>query len=101
MSCLRVTIEFDFIQKDLMGEIRTIDVKEGTTLLDLFEHVDMLIRKECDQRTLNPEKFMVLNGSGSFNGCIAAVNGEPPADLLAHVLKDSDTVSLLYGYCGG
>lgn len=98
---MKITIEFDFTQKDLMGKQKMLDVQDGTILLDFLKSVDILIENACSKKERNAGSLKVLSSSTSLNSCIVSVNGEPPSGLLEHILKDGDTVSLLYGYCGG
>ncbi|MCL7415391.1 MAG: hypothetical protein M8349_04945 [ANME-2 cluster archaeon] len=98
---MRITIEFDFIQKDLLGEQQETDVENGTTLLHLLKSVDRSIEDACSSVGENPRPFKLLNEKGELNGCIVVINGETPSGLLNYGLRDGDTISLLYGYCGG
>ncbi|MCL7413446.1 MAG: hypothetical protein M8353_07505 [ANME-2 cluster archaeon] len=98
---MKVTIEFDYTQKDLMDEMKILDVPESTTLLAFLRIVDTLIEEACASKGLDAGKFRTLSGNSNLNSCIATVNDEAPPDLLEHCLQEGDTVSLLYGYCGG
>lgn len=98
---MKVTIEFDYTQKDLMGEMKVLDVQDSITLLAFLRSVDNLIEEVCISKAINADKFKTLNSNGDLNSCIATVNDEAPPDLLGHSLEEGDTVSLLYGYCGG
>ncbi|MCL7475087.1 MAG: hypothetical protein SCH39_08230 [Methanosarcinales archaeon] len=98
---MKVTIEFDYTQKDLMGDIQVLDIPEHTTLLVFLECVDTLIEEACTLKGVGSGKFKILNRNGNLNSCIATVNDEAPPDLLEHCLQEGDTISLLYGYCGG
>lgn len=98
---MKVTIEFDYTQKDLMDEMKILDVPEHTTLLAFLRFVDTLIEEACASKGLDAGKIRTLSSNGNLNSCIATVNDEAPPDLLEHRLQEGDTVSLLYGYCGG
>ena len=71
---MEITIEFDFTQKDLVGNEKVLEVPDGTILLDFLKSVDDLIDKACSSKGLNPDRFRTLNSSSNLNGCIATVN---------------------------
>jgi len=98
---MQIIIEFDFSQKDLMGEKQEIYVNEGTTLRECMIYVDTLIENTCKKKDVSADQLRILNKNGSLNSCIVAVNGQTPSEMLDYKLQNNDSISLIYGYCGG
>ena len=98
---MQITIEFDFSQKDLMGEKQEIYVNEGTTLRECLISVDTMIEDTCKINGVVADQLRILNKNGSLNSCIVAVNGQTPPEMLDYKLNDGDCIALIYGYCGG
>ena len=97
---MEVEIEYDYVQKSLMGNSDTIELEEGTTLGTFFSMLDEKIVAAASEQGIQPDGITFLKNDGTC-GCMLQVNGKNPAGLLDYVLKDGDQVEVVFGFCGG
>ncbi|MBW6470481.1 MAG: MoaD/ThiS family protein [Methanosarcinaceae archaeon] len=97
---MEVEIEYDYVQKTLMGNSYTIELKEGTTLGTLFDILDKKIVVAASEQGIEPDGITFLKNDGTC-ACMLQVNGNNAAGLLDYVLQDGDRVEVVFGFCGG
>ena len=97
---MEVEIEYDYVQKPLMGNSCTIELEEGTTLGTLFDMLDERIVVAASEQGIEPDGITFLKNDGTC-ACMLQVNGKNPAGLLDYVLQNGDRVEVVFGFCGG
>ena len=97
---MEVEIEYDYVQKPLMGNSDIIELEEGTTLDTLFGMLDEGIRSAASEQGIEPDGITFLKNDGTC-ACMLQVNGKNPVGLLDYVLQDGDRVEVVFGFCGG
>ena len=95
-----VEIEYDYVQKPLMGNSDTIELEEGTTLGTFFGMLDARIVAAASEQGIEPDGITFLKNDGTC-ACMLQVNGMNPVGLLDYVLQDGDRVEVVFGFCGG
>ena len=97
---MEVEIEYDYVQKPLMGNSCTIELEEGTTLGTLFDMLDERIVVAASEQGIEPDGITFLKNDGTC-ACMLQVNGKNAPGLLDYVLQDGDRVEVVFGFCGG
>ena len=97
---MEVEIEYDYIQKSLMGNSDTMELEEGTTLGTFFNMLDDRIRSAASEQGIEPDGITFLKNDGT-GACMIQVNGKNQVGLLDYVLKDGGRVEVVFGFCGG
>ena len=97
---MEVEIEYDYVQKSLMGNSDTMELEEGTTLGTFFSMLDDRIRSAASEQGIEPDGITFLKDDGTC-ACMLQVNGMNPAGLLDYMLQDGGRVEVVFGFCGG
>lgn len=97
---MRITINYDFTQKTIMGDREVFVLPDATMLGEFLVMVDRQIAEICKERSVPDSALKILNGS-ELNGCMLMVNGKSPKNIMADRLNDGDVIDLVYGFCGG
>ena len=97
---MRITINYDFTQKAVMGNKEVFVVPDRTMLGEFLIIVDKQIAEMCEDRSVPDDELKILNGT-ELNGCMLMVNRKAPEKLMADTLNDGDVIDLVYGFCGG
>ena len=95
---MEVEIEYDYVQKPLMGNSGAIELEEDTTLAILFGMLDVRIVAAASEQGIEPDGITFLKSDGTC-ACMLQVNGKNPVGLLDYVLRDR--VEVVFGFCGG
>ncbi len=97
---MRITINYDFTQKAVMGNKEVFVLPDGVTLGEFLDIVDKQIVKMCKERSVSDSDLKILNGT-ELNGCMLMVNRKAPENIMTDTLNDGDVIDLVYGFCGG
>ncbi len=97
---MEVEIEYDYVQKPLMGNSDAIELEEGTTLGTFFSMLDDRIRSAASEQGIESDGITFLKNDGTC-ACMVQVNGKNAPGLLDYVLQDGDRVEVVFGFCGG
>ncbi len=97
---MKVEIEYDYLQRKLLGDSEVLEIEEGTTIGTLFRELDDRIEVAAEQQGTCPKCLKFLKPDGT-HACIFQVNSKNPPDLLDYVLQDGDRIFILIGFCGG
>ena|SRR5665648_114654 len=97
---MKITINYDFTQKAVMGNNEVFVMPDGRTLGEFLAIVDKQIVKVCKQHSIPDDKLKILNGT-ELNGCMLMVNRKAPENIMTDRLNDGDIIDLVYGFCGG
>ncbi len=97
---MEVEIEYDYVQKPLMGNSDAIELEEGTTLGTFFGMLDERIVAVASEQGIEPDGITFLKNDGTC-ACMLQVNGKNAVGLLDYVLQDGDRVEVVFGFCGG
>lgn len=62
---MEVEIEYDYVQKSLMGNSDTIELEEGTTLGTFFGMLDARIRSAASEHGIEPDGIIFLKNDGT------------------------------------
>ena len=62
---MEVEIEYDYIQKSLMGNSDTIELEEDTTLGTFFGILDARIRSAASVQGIDPDGIIFLKNYGT------------------------------------
>lgn len=97
---MEVEIEYDYVQKPLMGNSNTIELEDGTTLCTFFNMLDEKIVAAASEQGIEPDGTLFLKNNGTC-ACMVQVNGKNPPGLLNYVLQNGDQLEVMFGFCGG
>ncbi|MCL7411524.1 MAG: hypothetical protein P1P69_02975 [Methanosarcinaceae archaeon] len=97
---MEVEIEYDYVQKSLMGSSDIIELEEDTTLGTFFGMLDERIVAVASEQGIEPDGITFLKKDGTC-ACMLQVNGKNAVGLLDYVLRDGDRVEVVFGFCGG
>lgn len=97
---LKVTLNHDFTQKELVGEKSVFEVEEGTQLGELLRIFDKKIIETGKIKGIDTTyKTALVNNN--LNGCVIFVNGSAPEKMFQYELRNGDNIDFVYGFCGG
>ncbi len=97
---MKIKVNYDFTQQDLVGETDIFEVSDGTKLGELLRIVDIRIMDAGKSKGIETTYKTALIGS-QLNGCVVFINGSAPGNMLEQSLHDGDVVEFVYGFCGG
>ncbi len=97
---IKVTVNYDFTQKELIGEREVFEVENGTRLRELLQIIDIKIMKIGENKGIETTYKTTL-ANGQLNGCVVFINGSAPENLLEQELHYGDKIEFIYGFCGG
>lgn len=97
---MKIKVNYDFTQQELVGETDIFEIAEGTKLGELLRIIDTRIVEAGKNRGIETTyKTTLVNER--LNGCVVFINGSAPENMLDHELHDRDTIEFVYGFCGG
>ncbi len=97
---MKIAVNYDFSQQDLVGKTDDFDVADGTILGELLLMIDMKIMEAGKNKGIDTTYKTTLAGD-RLNGCVVFINGSAPEKMLEHKLHDGDNIEFVYGFCGG
>ncbi len=97
---IKVIVNYDFTQKELIGEREVFEVENGTRLRELLQIIDVKIMNLGENKGIETTYKTTLANS-QLNGCVVFINGSAPENLLEQELHDGDKIEFVYGFCGG
>ncbi len=97
---MKITVHYDFTQRELVGEKEVFEIEEGTRLGALLLNIDSRIMDAGKKKSIDTKYKTTLVG-GALNGCVVFINGAAPEKMLEQELKDGDSIEFVYGFCGG
>lgn len=97
---MKILLNYDFTQQELVGKTDVFEVVHGTKLGELLQMIDAKIRDAGKNRGIDTAYKTILAG-GQLNGCVVFINGSAPENMLEHKLLDGDNIEFVYGFCGG
>ncbi len=97
---MKIKVNYDFTQRELVGEADVFEIADGTKLGELLRIIDILIMKAGKNKSIETTYKTTLAGD-QLNGCVIFINGSAPENMLNNELHDGDTVEFVYGFCGG
>lgn len=97
---MKIKVNYDFTQQELVGKTDVFETADGIKLGELLRIVDAKIINAGKYRGIDTTYKTALVGD-QFNGCVVFINGSAPENMLDHELHDGDTIEFVYGFCGG
>lgn len=97
---MKIHVNYDFTQQELVAKTDVYEVAHGTTLGDLLRMIDAKIMGVGKIRGIDTTYKITLAGN-QLNGCVVFINGSAPDKMLEQELHDEDSVEFVYGFCGG
>ena len=97
---IKVTVNYDYTQQELLGEKEVFGMPDGTTLGSLLHKIDTKILDTGKNKGIDTAHKTTL-AEGKLNACVVFVNGSAPSGMLEHELHDGDIIEFVYGFCGG
>jgi sulfur carrier protein ThiS len=97
---MKIKVNYDFTQQELVGKTEDFEVADGTILGDLLRMIDAKIMEAGKNNGVDTTYKTALAGD-RLNGCVVFINGSAPAEMLDHELHDGDKIEFVYGFCGG
>ena len=97
---MKIKVNYDFTQQELVGETDVFEIAEGTKLGELLRIIDARIIESGKNKGINTTyKTTLVNDQ--LNGCVVFINGSAPGKMLDNKLHDRDSIEFVYGFCGG
>jgi aspartokinase-like uncharacterized kinase len=97
---MKIKVNYDFTQHEMVGETDVIEISDGAKLGDLLRIIDARIMEAGKNKGIDTAyKTTLVNDR--LNGCVVFINGSAPEKMLEQLLHDEDTVDFVYGFCGG
>ncbi len=97
---MKITVNYDFTQQELVGATDLFEVADGAKLGDVLRLIDIRIMEAGKNKGIETNYKTILAGD-QLNACMVFINGSAPKNMLEHELHDGDTVEFVYGFCGG
>lgn len=97
---MKIRVNYDFTQQELVGKADVFEVAEGTGLGELLRMIDAKIMEAGKNKGIDTTYKTTLAGN-QLNGCVVFINGSAPEKMLEHKLHDEDNIEFVYGFCGG
>ncbi|MDP3105300.1 MAG: hypothetical protein Q8M95_11935 [Candidatus Methanoperedens sp.] len=97
---MKIIVNFDFTQQELMGDKEVFEIEEGARLGVLLHRIDSCIMDAGKKIGIDTAYKTTLAG-GVLNGCVVFINGAAPEMMLEQELHDGDSIEFVYGFCGG
>jgi hypothetical protein len=97
---VKIKVNYDFSQQEVIGETDVFEIAEGTKLGELLRIIDTRIVESGKNKGIETTYKTTLAG-GQLNGCVVFINGSAPENMLEQLLHDRDNIEFVYGFCGG
>ena len=97
---MKIFVNFDFNQQELVGNKDVFEIEEGTRLGVLLLKIDSGIKDAGKKMSIDTTYKTTLAG-GALNGCVVFINNAAPEKMLEQELHDGDSIEFVYGFCGG
>jgi len=97
---MKIHVNYDFTQQELVGKTDIFEVVDGTKLGELLRMIDAKIMDAGKNKGIDTTYKFTLAGD-QLNGCVVFINGSAPENMLEHKLHDEDNIEFVYGFCGG
>ena len=97
---MKIAVNYDFTQHELVGKTDVFEVADGTILGELLRMIDAKIMEAGKNKGIETTYKTTLAGD-QLNGCVVFINGSAPEKMLEHELYDKDNIEYVYGFCGG
>ncbi len=97
---MKIKVNYDFTQQELVGKDDIFEFAEGTNLGELLRLVDARIVEKGRNKGIDTAYKTTL-ANNQLNGCVVFINSSAPENMLEQLLHDGDTVEFVYGFCGG
>ncbi len=97
---MKIKVNYDFTQQELVGGTDVFDIADGTELGELLRRIDARIVEAGKNKGIETTyKTTLVNDK--LNGCVVFINGSAPENMLEQLLHDGDNIEFVYGFCGG
>ncbi len=97
---MKIKVNYDFTQQELVGERDIFEIADGAKLGELLRIIDTKIVEAGKNKGIDTAYKTTL-ANDRLNGCVVFINGSAPENMLEQLLHDGDTVEFVYGFCGG
>jgi len=97
---MKIKVNYDFTQHELVGATDIFEVADGVKLGDLLRLIDGRIMEAGRNKGIETTYKTIL-AADQLNACMVFINGSAPGNMLDHELHDGDTIEFVYGFCGG
>ncbi|MCX9085538.1 MAG: hypothetical protein OIN87_12165 [Candidatus Methanoperedens sp.] len=97
---MKIHVNYDFTQQELVGKTDVFDVSQGTKLGELLRMIDAKIMEAGKNKRIDTTYKTTLAGD-QLNGCVVFINGSAPEKMLEQELHDENIIEFVYGFCGG
>ena len=97
---MKITVNYDFTQQELVGKTGVFEVAEGAGLGELLQLIDAKII-DTGKNIGIETAYKTTLACGQLNGCVVFINGSAPENMLEQELHDGDNIEFVYGFCGG
>lgn len=97
---MKIHVNYDFTQQELVGKTDVFEVVQGANLGDLLQMIDAKIKEAGENKGIDITYKITVAGD-KLNGCVVFINGSAPEKMLEQELHDEDSVEFVYGFCGG
>ena len=97
---MKIAVNYDFTQHELVGKKDVFEVADGTILGELLRMIDAKIMEAGKNKGIDTTYKTTLAGN-QLNGCVVFINGSAPEKMLEHKLHDGNNIEFVYGFCGG
>lgn len=95
---MKIKVNYDFIQQELVGESGVFEIAKGTKLGELLMIIDTSIVESGKNKGIDTA-YKTARINDQLNGYVVFINGSAP--VLDTELHDRDTIEFVYGFCGG
>ena len=97
---MKIKVNYDFTQQELVGAADIFEIAEGAKLGELLRIIDARINEAGKNKGIETTYKTTL-ADDRLNGCVVIINGSAPENMLDQELHDGDTIEFVYGFCGG
>ncbi len=97
---MKIKVNYDFTQQELVGETDIFEIADGTRLGELLRIIDSRI-KEAGKNKGTETTYKTALAGEQLNACVVFINGSAPEKMLEQILHDGDNIEFVYGFCGG
>jgi len=97
---MKIKVNYDFTQQELVGETDVFEIADGAKLVELLQIIDTRIVEAGKNRGIETTYKTSMINDG-LNGCVVFINGSAPENMLEQELHDGDNIEFVYGFCGG
>lgn len=97
---MKIKVNYDFTQQELVGKEDTFEIADGAKLGELLQIIDAKIIKAGKNKGIET-MYKTTLANDQLNGCVVVINGLAHENMLEHELHDGDNIDFVYGFCGG